>query len=78
MAYLDLSNSQTVFFSILFSQHLDNASEDLRIEIEKYRHITLSGRWYEELAEIYNISREEPKTIWMEIAYSQNKSYKKK
>jgi hypothetical protein len=76
MAYLDLSNSQPVFFNILLSQYLDNASDGLRIEIERYRDVTLSGRWYEELAKIYETSRDVAKTIWMEIAYSQNKSYK--
>ena len=77
MAYLDLANSQPVFFNILLSQLLDNASDDLRIEIERYRDLTLSGIWYEELAKIYETSKDVAKKIWMEIAYSQNKSYKK-
>jgi hypothetical protein len=76
MAYLDLSNSQPVFFNIMLNKHLESASESLKNEITRYRESTLSGTWYEELAEIYGITREEAKKRWMEIAYSKNKSYK--
>jgi hypothetical protein len=76
MSYLDLSNSQPVLFNVLLKQYQKNASEALKNEINKYFDITTSGQWYEFLQSIYKKDREECKTIWMEIAYSQNHHHK--
>ena len=76
MSYLDLSNSQPVLFNVLLKQYQKDASEELKIELNKYFDITTSGKWYEWLQSVYNLSREECKKIWMEIAYSKNHHHK--
>jgi hypothetical protein len=75
MAYLDLSNSQPVLFNILLKQYQNDASEGLKIEINKYFNETISGNWYEHLMLIFQLDRESCKKRWMEIAYSKNKSF---
>ncbi len=75
MSYLDLSNSQPVLFNIILKTYLDTASDDLKKEIRWYSEITLSGQWYECLQNLYNLSRDECKEIWMQIAYSENNHY---
>lgn len=76
MVYLDLKNAQPVLFNILLKEHLINATEDLKKEIDQYFKNTINGNWYEHLQELYGITREESKNLWMKIAYSKNKSYK--
>jgi len=44
----------------------------------QYFELTISGRWYERLQELYGLSRDDCKDIWMKIAYSKNTSYKSK
>ena len=75
MVYLDLSNSQPVLFNIILKSYLDTASDELKKEIQWYSEITLSGQWYECLQRLYNLSRNECKEIWMQIAYSENDHY---
>lgn len=77
MSYLDLSNSQPVLFNIILKSYLENASDELKKEIQWYSEITLSGQWYECLQRLYGLSRDECKEIWMQIAYSQNDHYLK-
>jgi len=72
MSYLDLSNSQPVLFNILLQSYRRNASEALLLEIDNYFSITTSGRWYEWLQDLYGLSRNDCKEIWMKIAYSEN------
>jgi hypothetical protein len=76
MSYLDLSNSQPVLFNVLLKQYQKDASEALKIELNKYFEVTTSGQWYECLQDIYKLKRDECKTIWMEIAYSKNHHHK--
>lgn len=76
MSYLDLSNSQPVLFNILLQSYRNNASKELLNEIDLYFEVTISGKWYEWLQEIYKLTRDECKEIWMKIAYSENKQYK--
>ncbi|WP_299711531.1 hypothetical protein [uncultured Tenacibaculum sp.] len=76
MVYLDLKNAQPVLFNIILKEHLINATEDLKKEIDQYFKNTINGNWYEHLQELYNTTREESKNLWMKIAYSKNKSYK--
>lgn len=78
MAYLDLVNSQPVLFNIVLKDYYKLANENQKLELDKYKEITSTGKWYEFLEKVYNFSRNEAKKTWMEIAYSQNKSYKKK
>jgi hypothetical protein len=75
MSYLDLSNSQPVLFNIILKSYLDTVSDELKKEIRWYSEITLSGQWYECLQKLYNLSRDECKQIWMQIAYSENDHY---
>jgi hypothetical protein len=72
MSYLDLSNSQPVLFNILLIKHKDKASKELQMEMDLYLEVTVSGKWYEWLQELYGLSRNECKEIWMKIAYSEN------
>lgn len=76
MVYLDLKNAQPVLFNILLKEHLINATEDLKKEINQYFKNTINGNWYEHLQELYGITREESKDLWMKVAYSKNKSYR--
>ena len=78
MAYLDLVNSQPVLFNVLLSKYRKNASIEQLKELDTYLLSTTNGIWYEELEKIYNVSRNEAKEIWMEIAYSENSSYVKR
>jgi hypothetical protein len=52
------------------------ASNSQKTELDEYLEWTSSGKWYEKLQKIYDVSRDEAKTIWMEIAYSKNSSFK--
>ena len=72
MSYLDLSNSQPVLFNILLQSYRKKASEALLKEIDSYFSITTSGKWYECLQNLYGLSRNDCKQIWMKIAYSKN------
>jgi hypothetical protein len=76
MAYLDLVNSQPVLFNVLLRKYHKVASESQKRELDDYLEWTSKGKWYEKLVEIYNVTRDEAKTIWMEIAYSKNSSFK--
>ena len=75
MTYLDLSNSQPVLFNIMLKNYQNTASKELQMEMELYFNVTLSGRWYEWLQNLYGLSRDECKEIWMQIAYSKNDHY---
>ncbi len=75
-SYLDLSNSQPVLFNVLLKQYQKDASEALKIELNRYFEVTVAGQWYECLEKIYNKKRDDCKTIWMEIAYSKNHHHK--
>ena len=75
MAYLDLVNSQPVLFNVLLRKYHKGASGSQRKELDVYLEWTSKGKWYEKLVNIYNVTRDEAKTIWMEIAYSRNSSY---
>lgn len=77
LSYLDLCNSQPVLFNIMLQKYIGKANEKLLNEIGLYGELTLSGVWYEYLAKLYNVDREQAKLIWMEVAYSQNRFYKK-
>ncbi|MDT0554494.1 hypothetical protein [Patiriisocius hiemis] len=72
MSYLDLSNSQPVLFNVTLQQLKEKASETLKMEIDRYFDITINGRWYEELCDIFKCDRETAKKNWMLIAYSKN------
>lgn len=76
MVYLDLKNAQPVLFNIILKEHLTNATEDLKKEINQYFEYTTKGVWYEHLQELYSTTRKESKDLWMKIAYSKNKSYR--
>jgi hypothetical protein len=76
MSYLDLSNSQPVLFNILLKSYLNNASNELKTEIDLYLGVTIDGLWYEWLQKLYGLTRDECKEIWMQIAYSENEHYK--
>lgn len=76
MVYLDLKNAQPVLFNVMLNDYRKDASESLLKEMDRYFELTTSGQWYEELARIYNQTREDAKDRWMEIAYSKNDSYR--
>ncbi|MFH6935230.1 hypothetical protein [Flavobacterium sp. FlaQc-30] len=76
MSYLDLNNSQPVLFNILLNKYKNDASQSLLHEIDSYFNFTTSGKWYEKLMELYSLSRNDCKKIWMEIAYSKNQHFK--
>jgi hypothetical protein len=65
-----------VLFNVLLRKYHKGASGSQRKELDDYLEWTSKGKWYEKLVEIYNVSRDEAKTIWMEIAYSKNSSFK--
>ena len=78
LSYLDLSNSQPVLFNIHLKRINTKYNPKLKKEIEDYEKITLSGKWYEALMDIYNIKdRELAKLMWMLVAYSENKKHRK-
>lgn len=76
MAYLDLVNSQPVLFNAMLKHYYKGATEGQIKELNEYRESTTHGLWYEKLIEIFKVNRDEAKTIWMEIAYSKNSSFK--
>lgn len=76
MAYLDLVNSQPVLFNVLLRKYYKTATQSQKRELDDYLEWTSKGKWYEKLVAIYNVTRDEAKTIWMEIAYSQNNLFK--
>jgi hypothetical protein len=76
MSYLDLSNSQPVLFNIMLKEYKPKANDKLLKEMELYENITLSGRWYEYLAKLFDIERDDAKQLWMEMAYSKNRYFK--
>lgn len=78
MVYLDLKNSQPVLFNILLREFCLKGSLVLKNEVDEYFKLTIGGRWYERLQELYGMSRDECKDLWMKIAYSKNTSYKYK
>ncbi|AZQ44856.1 hypothetical protein [Nonlabens ponticola] len=72
MSYLDLSNSQPVLFNVTLQSLKETASGSLKMEIDRYFQITIEGRWYEELCDIFKCNRKTAKQYWMLIAYSKN------
>lgn len=76
MAYLDLVNSQPVLFNAMLKNYYLGASDNQIKELDEYKESTSNGQWYEKIMETFNVSRNEAKAIWMEIAYSKNKSFK--
>ncbi|MBO0593130.1 hypothetical protein I2486_17140 [Cellulophaga sp. E16_2] len=77
MAHFDLKNSQPVMFTILLKEHYKNANTALKLEIDDYYKHTTEGKWYERLQKLYCNSREESKDLWMRMAYSENKHFRK-
>lgn len=75
MAYLDLTNSQPVFFNILLREW-KGKNPQLDKEIEEYESYTSKGIWYEHLGSIFRCDRDTGKDNWMLIAYSENKDCK--
>ncbi len=75
MAYLDLVNSQPVLFNVILRKYYESAPEGLKKELDEFLESTTKGKWYEKLQEVFSVSRDEAKAIWMEIAYSKNRSY---
>lgn len=76
MSYLDLVNSQPVLFNVILSKYRKGASNNQIRELDEYLESTINGLWYEKLMDTFNLDREVAKSIWMEIAYSKNSSYK--
>jgi hypothetical protein len=73
LSYLDLCNSQPVLFNIILKGINIKNNPKLKREMEDYEKITLSGKWYEALMDIYKIQhRELAKLMWMLVAYSSN------
>ncbi len=89
MAYIDLSNSQPVLFNKILQTYRKDASNIVKMELDKYLKITASGKWYEELMRVYNLkygdgeeltfddARDLCKKVWMLIAYSKNNQQQK-
>jgi hypothetical protein len=61
----------------MLNQYNTTKNPKLRLEIDLYRATTIAGAWYELLSDIFKVDRDKAKEIWMQIAYSQNKSYKR-
>lgn len=76
MVYIDLKNSQPVLFNLMLNDYREGASPQLLEEIEKYKQLTATGKWYEYLGGLFQADREFGKQIWMKIAYSKNSSNK--
>lgn len=79
-SYLDLNNSQPVLFNVILNKINTSKNAKLKNEIEEYRQMTLSGKWYEFLASLYGYdkkfdsitARSMAKQLWMLVAYSKN------
>jgi hypothetical protein len=80
MSYFDLKNSQPVLFNIILKKIDLSKNSKLESEIAHYHELTLSGKWYEFLADLYGYTekfdkseaRANAKKLWMLIAYSKN------
>jgi hypothetical protein len=76
MANLDLVNSQPVLFNVLLQKYREKATQAQIEELDTFRRLTTSGKWYERLSELYGMNRDKAKKVWMAIAYSKNASFK--
>jgi hypothetical protein len=75
--YIDNTTKTSIYKG--FKQHQKRVQ--LEEEINRYKHHTSNGKWYEHLSDIYNeyygidsLGREDMKSKWMAIAYSSNSS----
>jgi hypothetical protein len=75
MAYLDLVNSQPVLFNVILRKRYESALDGQKRELLEFLESTTKGRWYEKLQKLFNLSRDEAKKLWMEIAYSKNNGF---
>ena len=77
MVSIDLVNSQPFLFNIIINRFKNkiNYRNKALAEFDIFYKKTKNGIWYEYLAHEFDISRDDAKELWMNLAYSKNASY---